>query len=536
MIDATTNLASGIVRATGPSTPMSITDPSTLTIGTGAVLEGGFQRSGNALSLINRGRLAAGPGQQMAISLQQMSNTGVIEAFDGGVTAFSLASSVPGIGGTIRATGAGSVVSFSGAPLRSNNAVLVTTGGGQISFRAGVDLQGQSLTIDSSSARVLSGGYFNGVLNLPTTPAPLDFDVNLPEGVPVLSLSGLTINGNLSADAERLLINDCTLNGTLRYARAVLSGSVGGTGRIVMHDEPAGAIDALEIEGQTIQLGSALTLEAGRPGNLQIREGFNRREATLNAGARFVVSASQAQLNVSAHVINLTGHVIVTAPGNCQFVALPRGNDGSLPPSPGALVVSGSTSIEGGGLVTFDGANVTFQTGSVMRFGATRPANRSIGRLMASTTVRGHLIIDGPTDAAGWAGWPIGSRQSLIQLNGAVPPQAVFTSVTLPAKSPPTLPGGRKMIIADRIDGFVRYYEVVVVPACTSLANVAGPNHSTVPDEALTADDIVVYLGWYFAGDLRADVAGANQATAVDSELTADDIIVFLNRYFGGCP
>ncbi|MCU0689080.1 MAG: lamin tail domain-containing protein [Phycisphaerales bacterium] len=68
-----------------------------------------------------------------------------------------------------------------------------------------------------------------------------------------------------------------------------------------------------------------------------------------------------------------------------------------------------------------------------------------------------------------------------------------------------------------------------------SPSDVAGPNQSTGADGALTADDIIVFLGWYFAGDSRADVAGANQSTSPDEQFTADDIIVFLGRYFTGC-
>ena len=71
--------------------------------------------------------------------------------------------------------------------------------------------------------------------------------------------------------------------------------------------------------------------------------------------------------------------------------------------------------------------------------------------------------------------------------------------------------------------------------ACPNPSNVAGANQSTTPDDALTADDIIVFLGWYFANDSRADVAGPNQSTTPDSALTADDIIVFLGRYFSGC-
>jgi hypothetical protein len=75
----------------------------------------------------------------------------------------------------------------------------------------------------------------------------------------------------------------------------------------------------------------------------------------------------------------------------------------------------------------------------------------------------------------------------------------------------------------------------LAVPA-GCLADIAGANQSAGGDGALTADDIIVFLGAYFGGDLWAsDVAGPNQSTSPDAALTADDIIVFLNGYFSGC-
>jgi hypothetical protein len=69
---------------------------------------------------------------------------------------------------------------------------------------------------------------------------------------------------------------------------------------------------------------------------------------------------------------------------------------------------------------------------------------------------------------------------------------------------------------------------------CTQ-SDVAGANQSVGVDGGLTADDIIVFLGWFFANDLRGDVAGPNQNPAPDGVLTADDVIVFLGRYFAGC-
>jgi hypothetical protein len=66
-------------------------------------------------------------------------------------------------------------------------------------------------------------------------------------------------------------------------------------------------------------------------------------------------------------------------------------------------------------------------------------------------------------------------------------------------------------------------------------SDVAGPGQSVGPDGRLTADDIIVFIGWYFAGDPRADVAGPSLSVNPDGVLSADDIIVFINRFFAGC-
>lgn len=63
-------------------------------------------------------------------------------------------------------------------------------------------------------------------------------------------------------------------------------------------------------------------------------------------------------------------------------------------------------------------------------------------------------------------------------------------------------------------------------------SDVAGPNQRVGFDTFLTADDIIVFLRWFFAGDVRANVAGPNLSTIPDNQLTADDVLLFLQRYF----
>jgi GH15 family glucan-1,4-alpha-glucosidase len=68
-----------------------------------------------------------------------------------------------------------------------------------------------------------------------------------------------------------------------------------------------------------------------------------------------------------------------------------------------------------------------------------------------------------------------------------------------------------------------------------SRADVAGPGQSIGGDGQFTADDIIVFINWFFANDARADIAGAGQTPVADGQFTADDIIVFINLFFAGC-
>jgi hypothetical protein len=66
-------------------------------------------------------------------------------------------------------------------------------------------------------------------------------------------------------------------------------------------------------------------------------------------------------------------------------------------------------------------------------------------------------------------------------------------------------------------------------------SDIAGAGQVVGADGQLTADDIIVFIGWFFGADTRADVAGPGQDPAPDGQFTADDIIVFIGRFFAGC-
>ncbi|MGH7131543.1 MAG: GC-type dockerin domain-anchored protein [Phycisphaerales bacterium] len=75
----------------------------------------------------------------------------------------------------------------------------------------------------------------------------------------------------------------------------------------------------------------------------------------------------------------------------------------------------------------------------------------------------------------------------------------------------------------------------IAVPRCNA-ADVAGLGGTVGPDLQLTADDVIVYLGAFFTGNLAiADIAVLGGAPGQDGQLTADDIILFLSAFFSPC-
>jgi hypothetical protein len=76
----------------------------------------------------------------------------------------------------------------------------------------------------------------------------------------------------------------------------------------------------------------------------------------------------------------------------------------------------------------------------------------------------------------------------------------------------------------------------VAYTAKCSLADVAGLGGTVGGDGQLSADDVVVFLGAFFAGNMSiADIAVLGGQAGQDAQLTADDIVLFLSTFFAGC-
>lgn len=130
---------------------------------------------------------------------------------------------------------------------------------------------------------------------------------------------------------------------------------------------------------------------------------------------------------------------------------------------------------------------------------------------------------------AGWAGTPAQVGLTEISANLRNPSSALRPVLSTVVSMGEDNEGELYII---ELSGRIR--KIVADGTQPLIADVAGANQSATPDGLFTADDIIVFLGWFFANDPRADIAGPNQAPAVDQALTADDIIVFLSAYFDG--
>lgn len=124
-------------------------------------------------------------------------------------------------------------------------------------------------------------------------------------------------------------------------------------------------------------------------------------------------------------------------------------------------------------------------------------------------------------------------------VDGALPHGTVISGASTPsltiAGNHPSDTGNYDCVVTNNCGRQFTGVTMVSPGVACSLADVAGANQRPCPDGLLTADDIIVFLSWFFAGDGRANIAGPNQSTVPDQDFTADDIIVFLGRYFAGC-
>jgi len=126
-------------------------------------------------------------------------------------------------------------------------------------------------------------------------------------------------------------------------------------------------------------------------------------------------------------------------------------------------------------------------------------------------------------------------RKNYVAIDTTTNPSADTATLAL-ANLQPSDSGVYDCVVSSPCGSVTSIPATLSVSLCPcGLSDIAGPGQANTPDRQLTADDIIVFLAYFFIGDQRADIAGPGQSTTPDGQFTADDIILFLNRFFAGC-
>ncbi len=200
----------------------------------------------------------------------------------------------------------------------------------------------------------------------------------------------------------------------------------------------------------------------------------------------------------------------------------------------GSTVVGWGTDPAGFPAVKWTGGPTAWAPAALaLRPGSTRATAYAVNA--NGSRIVGESILGATSEAVFWDGNTVNSlADAIVAAGGFVPAGVLLVSAS-------GISGDGTVIVGEAvIDGLIDSAFVATLPPpnpCPNPSNVSGPGQNTTAiDGELTADDIIVFLNRFFAGDLTSDVSGPGQnTTAIDGELTADDIIVFLNRFFAGC-
>lgn len=164
-------------------------------------------------------------------------------------------------------------------------------------------------------------------------------------------------------------------------------------------------------------------------------------------------------------------------------------------------------------------------------------SQRSNGRLQlefsAAVRALGVTFIDVET-AAGAAGCSVSTNPTVAQLPGPGGNGArQFLGLVAP-------PGQRLFFVNIDVASNdntepVFIDDLELLPTACSIADVASLGGTLASDGRLTPDDVVAFLGAFFARNVAADLVGPGGTLPRDNQYTADDVVAFLAAFFAGC-
>jgi hypothetical protein len=460
---------------------------------------------------------------------------------------------------------AGGTLTVSGTAIDGSGAAgtqivgLSASGGTLVSNGLNVRSTNRGAIVLSSADATITGGQlvantgFGSTGVLSTSGGTVTVNGTIISGVPsgaafsasdtVLTLSGVTFSGNngiatalISATAEQVNLTGCTFVG---------NSSVSDT--LALSLDPS--LSPL-ISGNTFELNSSSSCVASSDGTPKlVRNRFLRNtnssgSGTINLSGGSAVLDGNLLLGNSTgpgSIINLDGPTSAPVLVN-NVLARNTGTGAAIYVFDGnATLANNTVALNAGPGVQIDSAGTVTVSNSILRDNVGGDLINNAGIVTASfNNVLG-----------GWTGAGTGNIDSAQAfsdpdgtdntLNTADDNYALATgSIGINAGSTALVPAGITLDAADaaRVVGASvdqGAYEFVQTVVGCGPSDVAGPGQVIGADGQLTADDIIVFIGWFFAADARADVAGAGQTVGADGQFTADDIILFVNRFFAGC-
>jgi hypothetical protein len=111
---------------------------------------------------------------------------------------------------------------------------------------------------------------------------------------------------------------------------------------------------------------------------------------------------------------------------------------------------------------------------------------------------------------------------------------AGFSTLVDPVPLTSTLSGSQSSFLITPPAGF-KFGGMAFAAHCNSPADVATLGGALGGDNQLTVDDLIVFLGGFFANQPFADIATLGGGAGADGQFTADDLIFFLSAFFSGC-
>jgi hypothetical protein len=523
----------GLSSGGGPLTMTgSITNNASVTWSNGA----GWTHTLDGATLNNTGTVTipASVNVNEGANTSTINNSGTFTRTDGGTTTFSNINVNFNAAGQFNHAPNSGNTDFSSATFAASPTHTFNVQAGRLRFTGGSTLSG---TFRGNA----TGGGVLEVNNSSSTPGtvfdtpgtqPWDFTGTFIPGLGATSIGRSSFAGT----GGNFTLQGTFTNGTT--GQATFSNGSGWTlaftGSTYVNQGTTSIPASVNVAGGNINNTGTIARSAGGTANLNGvalnnsglynqpigNSGFNNSPITqTGAGTLRVLSSGRFTFNDASR--NISG-------GRLEGTGTLNSN-GTMNPS--NLTIAPGDGNPAVGTLTMDGGNLTLDAGDVLEISIDRLGGNppQVADQLRTTSFSTTVNLSGATLAV--------RRPSLAYV-----PSFNVEHVIVDVQGGGTLTGTFASVAdANPLDGYgyrVRYTStqaiMKVVRQC-NLSDVASPGGVQLFDGEATADDIIVFIGWFVANDQRADFARPGPVPGGDGELTADDIIYFISLFTQGC-